>query len=124
MKKIVIISIIFFALPIISHADLANPEWFTKHCPVGQTEIECSFSNKESFVVSEFADGCKKYKDNPNYEILVGEGSTWGGRQRYCLVMKDSNTFFKFSLLVSVTTILSLFGLIKLRKKNVPNKPN
>ncbi len=131
---IAIITIINVLLSPNAKADVMNPDFLTKQCIQGEKEIICSFSSEKPFG-PRTVDECKKYEKNNNYYYLVGHGSSFGGREKYCLKIgaKDNaqegyidegkspftpNNYFVAGVAVITISAISLLTLFLIRRKN------
>ena len=111
--------ILLLVLPTINvSADVANPEFATKHCKSGEKEITASYSSKEAFGPRTY-DETKKYANNPNYYELTGSGSSFGGQVKYCQRGSDSSDFKVklISLGVGSVVFVAVVGIVWLRRR-------
>lgn len=96
-------------------ADLVNPEFNTKHCKSGEKEIVATYSSKEPFG-PRTSDETKKYENNPNYYELSSQGSSFGGKVKYCQTGSDTSTKL-LGVGVAGLVVLSILGLVWLRRR-------
>jgi len=90
-------------------ADIINPEYYTKKCLPGEIEIECRWQTEEPFGPPIY-DECAKYRNNPDFRFLEGEGSSYGGRSKYCL--KPSLNIYSTALAIKILLQLLLITLL------------
>lgn len=134
MKKYFpLLALLLFSNANIASADVMNPDFLTKTCKPGETEVKCSYKSKDPFG-SRTSDGCKKYASNSSYYYLVGHGSSFGGEEKYCLgagapgnassspesiASISKNKFVIVGGAVAVLAVISLLILFQVRRKSV-----
>ncbi len=136
MKKyspLLVLVLLLFSNVKIASADLINPDFLTKTCKPGETEVTCSYKSKDPFG-PRTSDGCKKYASDSSYYYLVGHGSSFGGEEKYCLRIgasgntsgapKNTTSITKDKLVivggaVAVLAVISLLVLFQIRRKSV-----
>jgi len=127
MKKYLLILFLILGLFVTSlvWADVMNPEYLTKHCPLNKVEKECSYTSETPFGPTTFTD-CGSYKNNPKCQYLVGHGSSFGGQERYCCEPGFENAhhlyvsqikLFGLTLFLTLLLELPVFWLFSFRKK-------
>ena len=74
-------------------ADMLNPEFGVKKCAEGEKEVICHYSSKVPFG-PKIEDECGRYVNDPRYYYLVSTGSSFGGREKYCLKVGEKVNIF------------------------------
>jgi hypothetical protein len=108
-------------------ADLVNPDYYTRHCPLTKVEKECSYQKTADRKIT--SGECKIYSENPQCELLVGEGHSFSGKNKYCCQPDYSNYFYSvilseakklgLTLLLTLLLELAIFWIFGFRTKKV-----
>lgn len=129
MKKRLSLSLVSLALlvavavPLSATADLINPEYQTKICKPGETEVIATYQSKTPFG-PRTNDETARYAHNPEYYELAAEGHSFGGSIKYCRKVAQDNTG-KILLavgLVAVIALGSLGGLYAVKRRGPAGK--
>lgn len=127
MKKLLLYIFLFLLIFIFSpktaSADIINPDYYSKTCPPGEIEVQCSYKSDTPFGPRTF-DECKKYENNPNYKFLDANGHSFGGSQKFCFKAVSTDDFIVYHLktllpLILITLLLevSIFLIIISRSR-------
>lgn len=126
MSKIKNILIAIIVLTLLSsnatYADVMNPEYLTKKCKPGETEVIAHYESEKPFGPTTY-DETTKYENDPSYYYLVSHGSSFGGNVKYCkkvgaVDINWTNYIIATGVGVAIVATISLVLLVKIRKKN------
>ncbi len=116
---IIITIYLVILFPVNVNADLINPDFLIKKCALGEKEIKCRYSSKEPFGPRTL-NTCKKYENNPNYYLLATSGSSFGGKEKYCLKVgaQENIDYIFIGGFIVIIISTSLIALFLIRKRN------
>lgn len=128
MRKIIFLTLFLISLliniPKNVGADLMNPDFLTKKCKPGETEIVTSYRSATPFGPKTYDEGAK-YENNSSYYYLTGHGSSFGGEDKWCLKAgafdNTGSVVLVTGLTVATVVSISFITLYAIRKRNVYN---